>query len=117
MNDKSGVWKFPHDKEKFFRKAMSMAFRIWADEINRNKSYGPTMTSLSIHQLFEHCLADRKADFSIVLRNRHQDYVDDAYFQIYVNAIGLHPEYRLCAEVAYDKGCKLIEEFNLLKLA
>ena len=117
-NSRPEVYRLPANKEEFLRKSMALAYDVRVDELDCSKSMCRTQTNQTIEQVLQHCLADSKTHYTMILRDR-RDYGGDLYFEVGASTMTTEYEqadYFLWIDMTVENGRKLIEIFNLVRL-
>jgi hypothetical protein len=114
-NNRPEVYRLPTNKEDFLRKAMALAYDVRVDELDCSKSMCRTQTDQTIEQVLQHCLADSKTHYTMILRDR-RDYGGNLYFEVGASTMMNTPDYFLWIDLTVENGRKLIEDFNLERL-
>lgn len=114
-NNRPEVYRLPANKEDFLRKSMALADEVRVDELDCSKSMCRTQTDQTVEQVLQHCLADRKTHYTMILRDR-RDYGGNLYFEVGASTMMNTPDYFLWIDLTVENGRKLIEDFNLERL-
>lgn len=114
-NNRPEVYRLPANKEEFLRKSMALADEVRVDELDCSKSMHRTQTDQTVEQVLQHCLADSKTHYTMILRD-HRDYGEGLYFEVGASTMMNTPDYFLWIAMTVDNGRKLIKDFNLERL-
>ena len=109
------MYRLPSNKEEFLRKAMALADDVRVDELDCSKSMRRVATDQTIEQVLQHCIADSKTHYTMILRDR-RDYGGNLYFEVGASTMRNTPDYFLWVDMTVENGRKLIEDFNLERL-
>ncbi len=105
-------FKLPIDKKElkeFLEYCMSIAEKVWADELDCKKSYARQPTDRTPEEVLKMGL-EIPSNFVFVLRN---GYTSPNYFETGLSTLTTHPYYYLWITLSVEDGLKVIEKYNL----